>query len=554
MRKILQQPWMMIVILMVYAVFLLLFHQLVLTAWTLQYSYLGILGIVVAIGLVYYTFPKSDRRPLFLCSAYILMAGTGIASVLNQVGVWRWVDYVCFFLLAFALGLFWVRLRWPYIVAVIGILTGFQLWIPFDNISVLSAFTLSLDERLADPSPLWSHFPAVTVPSGQRSAQSVLTLAQRPPRDKAIPVYLDAIMQKLPGASRAQAQRFLSQSLEFVSIRHQGAGWTVMPASAGQLDSKSFVDIGLVDFPFRTAHVIAGQGHLRLFVAPTAPATGLLSMLFSPETLPQSVARLANQSTAQMQLDWESLTHGEELYVHGLTMTNGTLRGVFHGQTVDFRTAGLDLLGVYSLVPKSVSPSPQAIVEGNNTIQVIALPPDRVHVIATLYGTYSHPLTSDILFADLAGDHVDSLLINTVPAQIVSLSSYKRWRHLWVSGQASFRFESIVPRAQGSDLLIANAPATFSTTPTRYLGGYVYDHHQLQRVFRIYRDNLVNIETAPLVSVHSWDLMATVNDQPSVLVLVPSRIPWLAMVDGFYGLLVLIGLIRRVGGIKREPA
>lgn len=94
--------------------------------------------------------------------------------------------------------------------------------------------------------------------------------------------------------------------------------------------------------------------------------------------------------------------------------------------------------------------------------------------------------------------------------------------------------------------MIANAPALYSTDPTRYLGGYIYHNHALDRVFRVYRANLINVKAVSPTPQGVPDMMATVYDQPALMVLSPGTIPWLTLVDIGFAAVILTGLIRRV--------
>lgn len=559
MRKTFANPWVATIVLMLYAVWTVLFHQLVLTAWTLQYSYLGVLGILVAAALLFVSFPREDRKPVFYFTAYSMLAGIGLGNVLTQPAPWNAVDLVVFLILALALGRYVVRIHFVQVIAVVAALVALELWVPFADMGVLSAFTLRYDGALAQPSPLHDSLPDALTRSANHAnpRQTILTLADLPiSADEKAPL-LRAMMPFTPGQPASYRTQLLAQSLTIAALKQTGNSYTLQPATAVQLRAVPFTALALAEFPFHTARIISANNQASLHIAEplTDSPTTLLSMLLNPDTLPLTTARLAVESARATAYSWGLHVADSTPAIAGLSIQNGLLHGTFHGQPVQIQTQGVSLLGVEPFAASAGRGSLQAIVEGNNLLQVITLPPDRVRILATLKGSYIHPLTSDIVFGDVLGNHTDALLINTVPAQIVALTPHNQWQTLWSSGQASFRFETATPQASGADLLIANAPALYSTDPTRYLGGYVYDNHQLKRVFRVYRANLINIQSIGTTNSGAPFLMATVFDQPALMVLDPSDIPWLTLIDIGFAIVILTGLVRRARRrVRRETA
>ncbi|MCY0875478.1 MAG: hypothetical protein OWT28_04310 [Firmicutes bacterium] len=556
MRNPVLSPWALTPILMIYAVWAVLFHQLVLTAWTLQYSYLGVIGILVAAAIVFVSFPRLERKPLLYFTAYAMLVGIGLSNVLTQVSPWNWIDLVVFLVLALPLGRYVVRLHILQVLLVVASVIALELWVPFADMSVLSAFSLRYEASLAPPSPLNSNVPdALTATTAENTNPTITTLAALPVQSAAKKTLLQAISAFTPGQSTAARADLLDESLAIAALtRVPSGGYHLQAATEAQLQAVPFTSLTLSDFPFHTAHIISTPDkQLRVVEPITDSPTTLLSMLLNPDTLPLTAARLTVESARTTANSWSAHVAKATPQIDGLSVENGVLHGTFHGQAVHIQTRGVTLLGVASFAP-SLGRAAEAMVEGNNVLQVVTLPPDRVRILSTLVGSYIHPLTSDIQFGDVLGNHTDALLINTVPAQIVVLTPQNKWKTLWSSGQASFRFEATTHQTSNRDLLIANAPALYSTNPTRYLGGYVYSNHQLERVFRVYRANLINVH-AVSHAMSGWPtIMATVFDQPAIMVLEPSSIPWLTLVDLGFAILIITGLVRRIRRRTRHEA
>jgi len=542
--RILKTPF-----LIVYALWAVLFYQLAFTAWTLEYSVLGVLFVLAASLAFIYAFPRGDRKVVVRFTMFSIMVSIGIASFASESMTWRIIDFIVFLALTLILGRFLVKVRTLNLFFVIIAITLLQVWVPLRDLSTLAYFDVRYIGHLASPDPQVPSLPVAAIPDPTRlGLQEIVTLrGHTPVKDEA--QNLINLSNANPGnsASILNALKELQHSYDVIAVRPGRTRLITHYATTQELSQLPFSALGLIDFPFTTAHFLNVQNHTRMYLSLSASPGSLLSTLLSPATVATSVANLGLQTAQAEQSNWRTVTGHTSDQTAGLSIQNGYLTGVFNGAPVHFRTTGVAVLGVHHMLPPANGGGSQAIVEGNNTIQVVALPPAKPRVIATLHGSYLHPLTMDVVFADLTGTHQDALLVNTVPAQIFQLSSAGSWQRLWVSGRDSFRFETVFKRP-GGDLLIANSPSLMNAAKTRYLGGYVYRNGQLVRVFRVYHGNFVDLHTVHVSSPTQQELLTSVYSHQEIMLLGPQVLPWMLLVEIGYGLTLLVGIVRRIKG------
>ncbi len=535
--------------LIVYALWAVLFYQLTFTAWTLEYSMLGVLFVLAASVAFIYAFPRGDRKVVIRFTLFSVMTSVGIASFASEPLVWRIIDFVVFLVLALILGGFLVGVKTRRLFVVIIAITLLQVWVPLGDLSTLAYFDIRYIGHLASPDSQVPSLPVVAMPDPTRPGlQEIITLrGHRPVKSEAQDLIDMANANPAQATSILNALKELQNSYDVIAIRPGRLRLITHYATTQELSQLPFSSLGLVDFPFTTTHFLNVANHTRMYLSLSAGPGSLLSMLLSPGTVATSIADLSLQTVTAEQRNWQSVTGHSVDQTDGLSIQNGYLTGTFNGVSVHFRTAGVAVLGVHHMLPPSVGGGSQAVVEGNNTIQVVALPPAKPHVIATMHGSYLHPLTMDVVFADLTGSHQDALLVNTVPAQIFQLSATGSWQRLWVSGRDSFRFETAFKRP-GGDLLIVNSPSLMNAAKTRYLGGYLYRNGQLVRVFRVYHGNFVDLHTVHVSSASQTELLTSVYSHQEIMLLGPQVLPWLLLVEVGYGLALIVGIVRRVKG------
>lgn len=539
--------WLTTPFLILYALWTLLFYQLVFTAWTLQYSYLGVLLVIGASLLFMYAFPKRDRKVVVRFTLFCVMVGVGISSFAGESLTWRIIDFVVFVVLVLALGRYLVGIKTLRLFLVVIALTIVQIFIPLHDLRTLSFFNVRYIGHLASPDPQVASLPVATVSDPLRpGAQEIITLrGHRPIKDEAQD-FIHMLNTNPQSATTIRSAIIeLQHSYDVMAIRPGRLRFITHYATPQELVQLPFWSLGLVDFPFMTSHFLNLEDRTRMYLSLSSDPGSLLSTLLSPGTAAQSLADLSLQTASSEANNWEQVTGHQIDVTDGLSLQGGYLTGTYQGVPVHVKTQGVAILGVHHILPLSVDPNPQIIVEGNNVIQVLSLPPEQPRLIASLPGSYLHPLTTDVDFADLNGSGQDSLLVNTVPAQIFRLSSAGTWDRLWVSGRDSFRFETVMPHKNG-DWIIANAPSLLSPSSTRYLGGYVYSHGQLSRVFRVYYGNLVDMQLAHVTSQSRPELLSSVYAHQEIMLLGFQQVPWLLLVDIGYALTIIVGLFRRI--------
>lgn len=534
-----------------YALWAMLFYQLVFTAWTLQYSVYGVLGVVVACLLFIYAFARRDRRTMIRFTLFSLAVSLGIPSFASESMAWRIIDYIVFVVFALFLGRWLVKMRLSRLFLVILFITAAELWVPLGDMSVLSMFQVQYTGHLGSQDPQIPSIPvAAAANPDQPGHQEIVTLqAHRPIKGEAQDL-INMMVQPTDASTVQDAIVELQHSYDIVAVTPGHLRYHLSYPTSTILRELPFSDLGMVDFPFTTTHFLTLFGRTRMYLSLSESPGALLSTVLNPGRMADSIASLSLQTASAEKANWDAVT-GRTLADGGpLYLKDGYLTGTYQGQSVHVQTRGDVLLGVYRLLPSTLMQAPQAVIEGNNDIQVVSLPPDQPRILATLRGSYLNSLTTDIVFADVRGTGVDQLLLNTVPAQMVELSPQLTWQTLWVSARSSFRFESAF-KQPGKDLIIANSPGYLSNAPTRYLGGYLFQAGELVPVFRAYHGDLVSLRTVHVTSATTPELLTSVYAHQEIMLLKPAVIPWQLLVEGLYVLVLLIGLVRRLQGRGR---
>ncbi|MCY0875336.1 MAG: hypothetical protein OWT28_03525 [Firmicutes bacterium] len=528
-----------------YALWAMLFYQLVFTAWTIEYSVFGVIGVVVASLLFIYAFPRADRRTLIRFTIFSLAVSLGIPTFASQPMGWRIVDYIVFVAFALFLGRWLIKMRLSRLLLVVLFITAAEVWVPLDDMSMLSKFQIEYTGHLGSQDPQIPSIPVATVANPTNaSLQEIITLQAHRPIEGEAQKLIDLMAGPVNYTAVQSAIDKLQHTYDVVGVTPGRLFFHVTYPGRSLLRQLPFSDLEMVDFPFTTANILTLFDRTRMYLSLSENPGDLLSTVMNPGRMADSIASLSVQTARAEKANWDAVTGRPTVAPGPLKLANGYLTGTYDGETVRVKNAGDVLLGIYRLLPTSMMKSPQAVIEGNNRLQVVSLPPDRPRVVATLHGTYLNPLTTDIVFADITGSGTDQLLLNTVPAQIVGLTPQLTWQTMWVSARSSFRFETAFSQP-GGDLLIANSPGYDNNTPTRYLGGYKYSNGQLLSVFRSYHGDLVSLHTVHVTSAKTPELLTSVYSNQEIMLLKPTVIPWQSLVEGLYVLMLMIGLARR---------
>ena len=546
MTGLLKRKWFFTGVLILFALWAMIFYRLVFTAWTLQYSVYGVVGVLAAVALFVYVFPRRDRRLVTRFALYCLVFSVGLGGLAGQSIIWTGIDYLGLLVVVLILGRLLIKLPVWQLLGVALALSLAELWVPWSDMSVLSAFSIRYIGHFNSQDKQVPSLPVNVVPNPTRpGTQEIITLRGHSPYPgEAQALFNHLTSNPATSAPYIQAVRELQHSYDVIAVRPGKLAYHTSYASPSELSKLSPSTLGLLDFPFTTSHFFNLNSQVRMYVTMSENPGQLFNALMQPGSLSDQIGALSVNTAVKEEQNWKSVTGWKQQAVDGLSLHDGYLTGTYHGVPVHVRTSGVALLGVYPLLPKSASSSPQAVLEGNNMIQVVSLPPGKPRIFATLHGSFALPLTTDVVFADLTGNGRYALLINTVPAQIRELTPQGTWPLLWSSARHTFRFETVFPRP-GGDLIVANSPSLVSGSVIRYLGGYVYRNHALQTVWRVYHTDLVDLHTVHVTSPTQPELLTSLYSHQEIMLLAPTSIPWLPLSMAGYVVVIAAGVFRR---------
>lgn len=536
--------WLPYLLLVLYTWFLISLYQLVVIPLALDLSWLGLLMIAAGALLGFFAIPRRWRRTFTLLSLLILFLCYGVNSIYGDSLGWWIVEFPVLFLLFGWLASRLGKIRWRKTLTVLLATALFLAIIPLGSLPFYGRFAIVDNSGGLNRHPLFPLYPLV------QHNGSLYTLGELPntspgakqeeKQQQEEEQALQAINEgDFPANSRLA--RFLPQNwfgLRTVDpqtvadrIKKQVEQADVLRFSAdnqyraegalpAQVRSLPFSSLGLAGFPYYISNWGVEQGTVKQQFTPVDAPQKVLTNFFDPLSLTLTMDQRARQSLAQSRSNWEksfSLPH-----------RRAPLRDAV-------------LLGQGQFLPGY---SVQLVVEGNNEIRLVNAQNPAGPALAVYKGDWQEPLSSDVLIADVDGDGRDELLLNTTPAKIIKLQPDRTWTTLWQSGRDTFRFEFATSGQDGKTLLITNDPSAWSGQDTRYLSAYTYQNGDLQRIWRIFKENLVFPQ--PL-SADTWAVQ--MYDQQQFFLLKPLPTSAAPLLGGLYLLLLLGGygyqLLRR---------
>jgi hypothetical protein len=522
------------VLLVLYAVFLVAFYHLIVIPLALDLSMIGLLLIGVGAVISFFAIPKGWRRRFSLLTLLILLLCYGVNSIQSDSLAWRFVEFPVMFLILGWIASRFAQIRWSHTLTLLLTVAVFLSAIPLGSLPFYARFGIASQSEQLDARPLFPLYPLV------HQGNTAYSLGDLPKTDEgkgaqetkeeqeleqikkgtgtsSLRQWLARWFGQKPVDPQAVAAR-IKQQLEQVDVLRLSpdTGYKKQAATKAEVASLPFSSLGLAGFPYYASSWTMDNGGVKQKFTPVDDPKSVLTSFFDPLSITVRMDQRAKQAVE------ESRSHWQDAF----------------GQAAPRSVTGGVLLGSGTFLPGGGTLS---VVEGANELRLVdAAHPDQP-AVAVYKGTWQDPLSSDLIIADVDGDGVDELLLNTTPAKIIKLKPDHTWETLWQSGlpedKDSFRFEFVTNEpGQKTPLIIANDPSFMRDVKTRYLTAYRFTDGQLNRVWRIYKENVVF--PRPLTA-DRW--VAQLYGTQQFFVLKPLPVPVVPVLAGIYGLMLLAG-------------
>jgi hypothetical protein len=506
---------------LVLTAFLYASYRLVVVPATLDFSYVGVLGLALACLIGVWVLPKRIRRSATLYAASILMMLYGFQNVYYSSWFYQILSFVvivAFFgivLKRFAD----IRFIWTAVTGLIAVLL--IIIMPMDKLPLYSKFTVPyrtpnlVDSTSAD----FPIYPEHATEGTYNTGETVTTFTNRP----FPPITRDDIKPK--------------RDTMLISFALDGGKTQLNYLKADQLSDTMVTDIGTAGFPYHTYSLSNVKGFVQADFNLTSEPEQLAQNLLNLGSFPLSQDQLENQTVQSDQNEWSSFQASNTNTKTGnagligsqdtLTIQDHEIKGTWNGHTITIPTDDSKVLGVAHVVKGQ---GEQVLAEGSNRIDVYDLSSGKK--VSTYQSTVDVPLPGSIVAADIDGDGQDEILLNTVPAQIIKLMPNGTWKTLWVSGRTSFRFECAGKLGNDAFVtIVANSP------------GYRYANGTLERLWRISKGNFVLASLVKEKGSTQNDLMLTDYGSQKITIARPHDIPVQGILYALFGVYVVVSFV-----------
>lgn len=522
------------VLLILYAAFLVVFYQLVVIPLALDLSSIGFLIIGAGAAISYFAIPKIWRRTFTLLSLLVLLLCYGVNSVYADTWPWRIIEFPVMFVVLGWLASSYGNIRWRHTFTLLVTIALLQGAVPLGSMPFYDKFEVPFKSAQLDARPIFPLYPLVSqgntlytlgdLPKAgdkkdENSDESNQELDKQLKESNENPS-LSGFLNKWFGKSKLDPETIASRikkQLEHVDVLRfsKESGYKTEPVRPEEMKSLPFSSLGLAGFPYNVSNWSPVNGNVKQDFSPVDNPKKVLTGFFDPLSVTVAMDDRANRSLLESRTNWN-----DAFGVHTSPAIPGTT-----------------VIGKGRFLPGGGA---QLLLEGANQLKVVDEKQPNGPALATLQGTWEEPLTSDLFAADIDGDGIDEVLINTgptSPSRIVKLKGDGTWETLWKSGRKSFRFE-FVTQDEGTKkpLIIANDPSFLRNQDARYISAYTYENGQLIRMWRMYKENLVF--PRPLSS-GTW--VVQLYGQHQFFLLKPFSLPLVPVLTGIYSLLILAG-------------
>ncbi|MFD1674740.1 hypothetical protein [Alicyclobacillus fodiniaquatilis] len=507
---------------------------------------LAIYGVVIVMAIIclwFTSIPQNARRRFVSFTVFSLLLGQGLSnlafdSMLKSLGIGL-ILTVGLFIAALWFG----RVRFiPLVLATIAVVLA-NTALPFNNWPFLTQFRIVQHGRLhIDPHDMEAApFGVVNTPTGE----ALLTQTSYVP-SKAL---LEQLVDQATNSPDALANVLATAQGEygFVELKMVNGHVKRVTPSIQDLAKANPLQFIKSFFPFQLAHWYVANGQIAQYMSPYMTSNQAVETALYPTTYAQTMQALTNQAVKEEESNWNSVVSqlGGTPKPSGWQLDNGHLVGTYQGQKFSLAVKASSVVGEGDFTATGTH---QVLLVGDNELDVVDL--DQKKVVATYKGTQANPVPNDVVFGPLAHGGRDAVLVNASPAYILTVASNGRWQRVYQAPSASFRFETVLDTGKGAPQIVTDDPSMVRNAATRYFTAYHYVNGQLERDWRVFRTNVVNVTPITWQSGGPEDLAVSIYGSGQYLILQKSNFPVLPTAVIVFGLLIVAGWVIRIRQAK----
>lgn len=303
-------------------------------------------------------------------------------------------------------------------------------------------------------------------------------------------------------------------------------------------------------FPFSMAHYLKIGNQVVQYMTSALPAQAVTGLGMETAMYPSNMVVLS-QAVRQAQWNiWQQFLNGQGVspVAQHLQVSNGYLSGRVNDKNVRIAVHGTAFVGVGSFTAKDTT---QALVEGANLLEIVDLGAGKV--VASYQGKNGEFVPGDLVTGPLTANGKDAIFVNASPAYILQPSPNGQFQKVYVAPNDSLRFEGSVQfvKKQAPEI-ITDDPSVIRQSPIRYLSSYTYSDGNLERNWRVYRTNVVNVIPIQFTKSSTPELVVGIYGTGQYLVLSRHSWPVLPLAITLFGLSIGFGWILRLNERRRR--
>lgn len=509
---------------------------------------LAIFGIVAAVILVILwltsLYPRYRRR-FVTFTLFSLLLGQGLSALAFSSVSKTLVVSVVMSVGLFIAAIWFGKIRFfPLLFGTIAVILA-NAWLPFADWPFLTQFRIVQHSRLhIDPHDLdAAPFDVIHTSTGD----ALLTVSEYIP-SKALLQQLVQTATDSPNALQNVLQTAQGE-YRFVEIKRVGNRIEQVPASAADLAQAHPLNLIKSFFPFQLAHWYVANGELSEYLSPYLTSNQAVETAINSASYATSMQALSDQGVQDELSNWQSALAqlGVKANPSGWRIESGKLTGSYQGKTLSVPVTATSVVGEGHFTSTTAN---QLLLVGNNDLQVFDL--DAQKVITTYRGTSANPVPNDVVIGPLTHGGRDAVLVNAAPAYILTVSPSGTWQQVYTATSNSFRFETVLDTSNGATQLITDDPSKVRNAATRYFSSYHFvpgsagQAGQLERNWRVFRTNVVNVTPISLTNGGGEDLAVAIYGSGEYLILHKTNVPVLPIAAGLFGLIVIAGWVNRI--------
>jgi hypothetical protein len=527
-----------------YALYLYFMYHLVVTPALLEFSYYGLLGLLVLLGLVIWLCPPGWRKELFTFTLLFLLLAKSFGSMERVNGIaWTIFSYIIVLAIAFLIARLYGKLSYSSIVSMLLVAILLHSMFTRSELPVLSHFTEKWASRSVYAGEKADSFPMLVRDINNDGKAEIITLGNAEEEQAKTDALLDKGMSENEIIKmRSQKRQLETEPLHLYVYTWNGKTMARIPeAKLNKAELMAMIPNEHIGFPY---YYLNKQAELVPLVQRQQLAESMLQFGTAPfRALTMDITNLAKQLEQSGNVMDRKDTFRPGSSFSNVAISDGAVKGNFNGRPFAMQTNATKIVDTLRLPGKKEG----LVLIGEDLAVVTVDNQGRGSVAYRLSrDMIQQMVNTTFLVADVDKDQTDEILISSPYSRIIKPAADGKWSVLWTARDKTFRFQDYnkVGNGQGQELLTLDK-SLIRDNLVRYVSSYQYSDQGLQRNWKIFM-SLINIQAADIDGDGKNELIASIDKRHRILVLEQHHIPVVAILCGITALLIISLAVRRV--------